>query len=331
VLQAAYYRRLSINLLLSDMLKRLFDAASIKARSHHHQLLLRHPSNLLQIETSYVHDGHDVHLILHIPMAPSDLLLQLFQLRPFPLPFSETHMLMPSPAHQILAISANANCLSVELSAVHLLGFHSVNQIYMCERSGVMKRYLNDTCLGLLYMQDLQGATTLCEMNIIPVVETVLQLQGNWYLVHSLQPMTSLINCLNSSVSEIFIRSGKNRVHVSPSCRLHLALHVLISNFAVQLDTVIKQYEWELGQISFSAEERAHSDEWLAAFEENPGQATLTTICQSLALIDLELHLQPSWYRHHCHTCHLHWIRPFHSVLPHSRSVSYTMGYAHHT
>jgi len=111
VLQAAYYCQLLINLLLSDMLKRLFDAASIKARSHHHQLLLRHPSNLLQIETSYVHDGHDVHLILHIPMAPSDLLLQLFQLRPFPLPFSETHMLMPSPAHQILAISVYpSNC-----------------------------------------------------------------------------------------------------------------------------------------------------------------------------------------------------------------------------
>ncbi len=53
VLQAAHYRRLSINLLPSDTLKRLFDAASRKARWHHHQLLLRHPSNLLQIEASY--------------------------------------------------------------------------------------------------------------------------------------------------------------------------------------------------------------------------------------------------------------------------------------
>ena len=45
-----------------DMLRKLFDAAARKARSHHHQLLLHHPSDLLQIETSYVHDGHDVHL-----------------------------------------------------------------------------------------------------------------------------------------------------------------------------------------------------------------------------------------------------------------------------
>jgi hypothetical protein len=73
-LQATHYRRLSIDLLPSDTLKRLFDAASRKARLHHHQLLLCHPSDLLQIETSietsYVQDRHDVHLILHIPMAP---------------------------------------------------------------------------------------------------------------------------------------------------------------------------------------------------------------------------------------------------------------------
>ncbi len=36
-------------------------------------------------------------------MAPSDSLMRLFQLRPFPLPFSDTHMLMPNPDNQILA------------------------------------------------------------------------------------------------------------------------------------------------------------------------------------------------------------------------------------
>ncbi len=108
-----------------------------------------------------MHDRAEVHLILHIPMAPSDSLMRLFQLRPFPLPFSDTHMLMPNPDNQILAISANADRFSIEMSAVHLLGCHRVNQVYMCERRGVLNRYLNDTCLGSLYMQDLEGAMTL--------------------------------------------------------------------------------------------------------------------------------------------------------------------------
>ncbi len=66
-------------------------------------------------------------------------------------------------------------------------------------------------------------------------------------------------------LSEVFVRRGINRIHVSPSCRLHLTSHVLISNFAMTLDTVIKHYEWELERISFSEEEQAHTDEWLPA------------------------------------------------------------------
>jgi hypothetical protein len=132
-------------------------------------------------------------------------------------------------------------------------------------------------------MQDLQGATTLCEMNIIPVAETVLQLHDNWYIVHSPQPLTSHIDCLNSSISEVFICRRANQVHVSPSCHLQLRSDVLISNFVVQLDTVIKHYKWELGQISFSAKGQAHSEEWLTTIEDNVGQLTLTTICHSLA------------------------------------------------
>jgi hypothetical protein len=283
-LQAAQHGRLSIDLLPSHKLKKLFDAAARKASAHHHQLLLRHPSDLLQIETSYLHDGHDVHLILHIPMAPLDSLLRVFQLRPFLLPFMTTHMLLPSPAHQILAISANSDWLSVELSAVHLLGCHQVNQVYICEQSGVLKRYLNYTCLGSLYMQDLQGATTLFEMDIIPEAETVLQLNDNWYIVHSPVPLTSRIDCLNSSVSEFFIKRGANRIHVSPSCHLHLTSHVLISNFAIQLDTIIKHYEWDLRRISFLADELAHSDNWLSTLEKNAGKATFNTIRHSLAV-----------------------------------------------
>jgi hypothetical protein len=52
----------------------------------------------------------------------------------------------------------------------------------------------------------------------------------------------------------------------------------------VQLDTIIKHYEWELDRISFSSEEQAHSEEWLAAFEETSIRATLTQIRHSLAV-----------------------------------------------
>jgi hypothetical protein len=71
--------------------------------------MLQHPSDLFQIETSYIHNGQDVNLILHDPMAPADSILQLFQLHPFPLPFTESHFIMPDPSNQILAISSGVD------------------------------------------------------------------------------------------------------------------------------------------------------------------------------------------------------------------------------
>ncbi len=293
-LQAAHYRRLSLDLLPSHRLKDLFEAAVLKAQAHKHQLLLRHPSDLLQIETSYLHDGQDVQLILHIPMAPTDSLLRLFQLHPFPLPFTDTHMLMPDPVNQILAISSSAERLSIEVSAVNLLGCHRINQVYLCKRHGVLKRELNTTCLGSLYMQDLEGAMTLCEMDIVPEVETVLQLQDNWYLVHLPRSLTSYVSCLNSSTSEIFIKSGASRIYVSPSCRLQLRQHILISHFTLHLDGVIKHYEWELDRVAFSPDEQARSVEWLSVLDdEKVGKSTLTAIRQSLAV---ERHSSVWWY-----------------------------------
>jgi hypothetical protein len=138
VLQAAHRHRLSVNLLDDKQLRHIFDAAARKAKTHHYQLMLRHPSDLFQIEMSYVHNGHDFNLILHVPMAPANSILRLFQLHPFPLPFTESHFLMPDPANQILAISSGVDRLSMEMSVANLMSCHRINLAYVCEQHGVM-------------------------------------------------------------------------------------------------------------------------------------------------------------------------------------------------
>jgi hypothetical protein len=112
-------------------------------------------------------------------------------------------MLMPDPVNQILAISSGTEHLSI-----NLLGCHRIKKVYLCKRHRVLKHKLNTTCLGSLYMQDLQGAMTLCGMDILPEVKTVLQLQDNWYLVHMPHLLTSYVSCLNSSTSEVFIKGS---------------------------------------------------------------------------------------------------------------------------
>jgi hypothetical protein len=241
--------------------------------------MIEHPSDLFQIETTYLHDGRDVQLILHIPMAPPDSILRLFQLHPFPLPFNDSHFIMPDPANQIFAISSGVDRFSIEMTVANSMSCHRINSAYLCERHGVMRRELKSTCLGSLYMQDFVGATNRCEMRNVEQVETVLQLQNNWYLIYSPIAFTSYIICLNNSNSEVFMKTGPNTVHISLSCRLRLKDHMLVSDFSLKLDTLIKHYEWDLEAIAFLPEERTLSSHWLEVLDsESVGRSTLNSI-----------------------------------------------------
>jgi hypothetical protein len=284
-LQAAHLRRLSVDLLDSKQLHHIFDTAAKQANAHNYQLMLEHPSDLFQIETSYIHNGQDVHLILHVPMAPPDSILRLFQLHPFPLPFKDSHFIMPDPANQIFAISSGIDRFSIKMSVANLMSCHRINSAYLCERQCVMRRELNSTCLGSLYMQDFVGATNLCEMRIVEQVETMLQLQDNWHLVYSPMAFTSYIICLNNSNSEVFMKTGPNRVYISPSCRMRLKDHMLVSNFSLRLGSIIKHYEWDLDEIAFSPEERTLSSRWFQILDsESVGRSTLNSIRQDIAM-----------------------------------------------
>ncbi len=282
--QAAHQRRLSVDLLNATRLPDLFHAAQLKAQINKCQLLLSHPSDLFQIEASYFYNSQDILLLLHIPMAPVDSILRLFQLHPFPLPFTKTHFLLPKPANPIFALSSGMERLSTELSMVNLMDCHKINSMHLCEEHGVLKKDLNSTCLGSLYQQDFAGAMALCEMEITTQKETVLPLRDNWYLVHSPHQFTGHITCHNLSNSEVFLKPGPNRFYVSPSCRLQLSDHLIISDLSLKLDNVIKHYEWELDKITFTDEEEARSTDWLTVLnDEKAGRTTLNAIRQALA------------------------------------------------
>jgi len=284
-LQAAHLRRLSVDLLDSKQLGHIFDTAAKQANAHNYQLMLEHPSDLFQIDTSYIHNGQDVHLILHVPMAPPDSILRLFQLHPFPLPFTDSHFIMPDPANQIFAFSSGVDRFSIEMAVANLMSCHHINLAYLCERRGIMRRELNSTCLGSIYMQDFVGTTNLCEMRIVEQVETVLQLQDNWYLVYSSVAFISYIICLNNSNLEVFMKTGPNWVYISPSCRMHLKDHMLVSDVSLRLDSIIKHYEWDLDEIAFSPEERTLSSRWLEILDsESVSRSTLNSIRQDIAM-----------------------------------------------
>ncbi len=129
---------------------------------------------------------------------------------------------MPGLANQILGISSGVDCIFLEVSVVNSMGSHWINSAYLC--------------LGSLYVHDFPSAMNFCKMEIVLHVNTVLQLQDNWYLVPSPHAFTSCIICLNNSNSAVFVKARVNCIFLSPSCHRHLKEHVQISNFSICLE-----------------------------------------------------------------------------------------------
>ena len=243
-LQTAQHRRLAIDYLSPKQIRTLFSKLQKRAAEFGCELLIQHHSDLFQIEVSLLFDGRDAHLLVHVPMVPINSLLRLFKLHPFPLPFFEDHFLIPDVQHDVLAVSSNDHRLSTHLSSVDLLGCHRVNQIFMCDRFGVLSRQFNNTCLGSLFIQDFATAQTACKFEIAPVTEKVFQLRKNWFAAFLPGPATIPIKCRNGTVTEKHLGRGSQQFHLSPGCEAYFNVHQVFSDLSIKMPAEILHFEW---------------------------------------------------------------------------------------
>jgi len=217
VMQMAQLRRLSVDYLDEVTLKRIYDQANFRARQVNCVLLIRQPSDLFQLELSYSYTGRKVHLMLHIPISPAESTMRLYRLHPFPLPISNDTFLIPDVTEQLLGISNTNHRYTVQYELADLVGCHRMGKVFLCERNGLLHKYPENTCLGSLYQQKYEEARDLCSFHLEPAREYVRQLKDNWYLIYSEVAITAPLKCANSSYSEIHIRAGASKFHLSAS------------------------------------------------------------------------------------------------------------------
>ena len=293
--QTAQLRRLSPLLLSGPQLRKLYAELTKRAENLQANLLLENPSDLFQIEVSYIYDGeesNDVTLILHVPMAQKRAILRLFRFLPFPLPFSDTHFLVPRPHHNLFAISSNEPRLSIDLTEADLEGCYKVSNVHLCERLGVLRTGHEGSCLGSLYAQQFKNAMARCQMDVVPISEQVLQLTDNWFLIYSTVTFTAQINCLNLTASEHHLKIGMNKLPVSPTCQLRLNQHVVFADTSLKVENQIKQIQWNLEDIAFSDAEVSEAAEVLEQISaEGSNHPTLADVRQHSA----QLKKFPKW------------------------------------
>jgi hypothetical protein len=242
-IQQLQHRRLAIDFLSSSQLQTIFSKVQRISSAAGCRLVPEHPSDLLQLETSYFSSGSTISIVLHVPISPRESVLRLFRFKPFPLPLSDHLTLTPKVDTDVLAIS-HGDRFSVELRHADLMDCHSVNRFYLCEKHGVLRKTLSASCLGALWLQKFEEVHKLCGMQVQPYHEAVVQLANNWYLTYTPRAFTAPVQCQNGSETDLHLRVGVNKHRVDPSCRAILKDHVVIADMNQHLDVQIQHFEW---------------------------------------------------------------------------------------
>jgi hypothetical protein len=243
-IQQAQNHRLAVDFLTPQQQSSLYIKLRRHAREIGHNLLTTQASDLYQLELTYFYDGANVNLMLHVPCIPADAKLRLLKLHPFPLPLNENYTITPDVDDEILAISPGFTRYSVRINAADLIGCHSINKVYLCDRYGVLSKELNNSCLGALYLQDYTIAKELCDFKIRPSQEVVRQLLDNWFLVYTPVVQTGFVQCLNGTQREAYMKIGINKIHLSPGCQADLIEHRLHADGSITLPTDLTHFEW---------------------------------------------------------------------------------------
>jgi len=114
-----------------------------------------------------------------------------------------------------------------------------------------MSRSFINTCLGSLYMQQFEATQKLCPFKVVLVEEQVYQLRKGHFITYLPTFTTVNIQCRNNTVTEMNLKKGTQKIHISPGCQGIFPNHLVTSNYSVCLDANIMHFEWDWDPITF--------------------------------------------------------------------------------
>lgn len=267
VLQQLHNHRLAVDWLSKKDVETMHTAINTYASANNLSPLTSSPTDYFQLDVSYVREGKDITIILHVPCASGSELLSLLRYIPAPIPLSKLHgpslsigqtidhsplanqfnesfqeALFIQPPEEFIAIGARGGYKT--LTSEELTECSHKNRIYVCDKPNFVNTKLFNTCIGSLYDKNEKGVMKHCKFYKKPLMETVFQVGYNTFIVFSPEQFTARFSCPSgSSTANI---AYANRITLEAGCSLELLDHTLQSSnhFAVHTITEVSTWDW---------------------------------------------------------------------------------------
>jgi hypothetical protein len=160
--------------------------------------MINQPSDLFQINTSYLHGNKTVTLILQVPMVSEENKLNLLQFTPFPLSQSlgANTTITPKVDKDLIAVGKHHQYKI--LGQTNLAACTKLGQNFFCEGRSVLCTDIEDSCLGALYLHNLPGTLKHCHFELGETREHVFQTGPSQWLVSAPETFSSELQCEKS-------------------------------------------------------------------------------------------------------------------------------------
>jgi hypothetical protein len=250
-MQQAQLQRLAIELLSVSELQSLFSQLKVAASDTDNELLITAPAHLFQVDTSFVYDGDNACLLVHVPMIPPKTLATLYKLRPFPIPLSDGNVLLPKETPELLALTHSDVDHWNIVPQYTLHACSKINNIHVCPGLGILRKNAEESsCLGALYGQKIEIVKEFCDMDIMPSYELAVPLYDNQYLIHSQKAQSAIRHCPQDKQVKVPIEAGISQHAIPEGCRLDLAQTSVYAQINLRLQASVRYHEWTKSKIS---------------------------------------------------------------------------------
>lgn len=274
VVQRLQDRRLSSDWLTKDQMNALHETVLKYTKDNHYTLLSNLRTHYLQLELSYVRNKDGVIGLLHIPCITSKKLKNIMRYVPFPIPLQNPtehssysvqqsltgqHNLGASVITETLSKSealylvAEADHIAIDgdnrfrlLKEADFASCIQHNRLYLCDHHKVEYTKPHTTCLGSLYLKNVDGVRKNCRFEKRPLKEEVFQIDSNTWLVYSPHQQVSNVVCNNGS--SFTAEFGKvTRLHVPDGCSVDLeTLRITVQDTVkLPLPTMVSAWRWD--------------------------------------------------------------------------------------
>ena len=245
-LQFAQLKRLSSTLMPVQTVEALYKQIHSQAKTEGYQPLIEKLNDLFQLETSYLSGPKNkILLLVHVPLVKEGHKYQLLRFIPFPLSQTLAHnaSITPKVDKDLLAIRSKEGQTEYKvLDYSDLIACDKIGNNYRCEGRNVLQTQLEDTCLGSLHRQKLQGVLDTCQFEVKTNQEHVFELSNRNFLISTPEPFHTSIECGEESHSVKIEKLTK--INVQGGCQVRLRQHIIRPERDLFADYKVIHFEW---------------------------------------------------------------------------------------